>query len=301
MSKRSDCEASSDRAKARWKLLSQALKKQKNVVNNELHSVRRFPGFNLFDVKKLVHDTSEKHDWFLYTLRDNSEDLGSIQGVKIRLLKDTTSAIDLIGFNNTGNVCVWPSEEILAYYCFENKILFKGKSVCELGGGMTGLAAMQIARNFDCQKILLTDGNEVSVDNMKCILEKNVSSFNTNNVKCSVLRWGENLTQLVESHGKYDIILCADCLFFVEAHNCLVKTINDIMNKNGMCIIFAPCRSGTLETFVQLAKKTFFVTVSDRYNEYIWGLHQKCMGSQVYSSDLNYSFMLTLKHLPVDS
>lgn len=45
------------RAKQRWKLLAEALRIQKSQTTNKpnKHSVRRFKGFNLFDVQPLVN------------------------------------------------------------------------------------------------------------------------------------------------------------------------------------------------------------------------------------------------------
>ena len=67
--------------------------------------------------------------------------------VQVRLLQKNVSLQDMIGFNNTGNVCVWPSEEVLAYYCLTHAELFArgSRRVCEIGAGMTGLAALCVA------------------------------------------------------------------------------------------------------------------------------------------------------------
>ena len=85
----------------------------------------------------------------------------------------TSSAASLIGFNNTGNVCVWPAEETLAIYCLENKELFQAKKVLELGAGMTGMAGMILAKLTDMTSIRITDGNELSVANLNVIIEEN--------------------------------------------------------------------------------------------------------------------------------
>jgi hypothetical protein len=47
----------------------------------------------------------------------------------------------LFGVDNTGNVCVWPSEPLLLYVILENKWIqdiIRGKSLLEIGGGVTG-------------------------------------------------------------------------------------------------------------------------------------------------------------------
>jgi calmodulin-lysine N-methyltransferase len=80
---------------------------------------------------------------------------------------------DLTGFNNTGNVCVWPSEDCLSQYCLENLPLFQGKSIIELGGGMTSLCGLTIASCGEPKSVLLTDGNQTSVENLKKICSIN--------------------------------------------------------------------------------------------------------------------------------
>ena len=48
------------------------------------------------------------------------------------------------GVDNTGNVRVWAAEEVLVHMlcCEEQRELCKGKNICELGAGMSGLAGL---------------------------------------------------------------------------------------------------------------------------------------------------------------
>ncbi|XP_078787999.1 calmodulin-lysine N-methyltransferase isoform X3 [Oryzias latipes] len=118
------CDAN-DVARARWTLLRQVLR-QKQLESPEIQqvSVRRFATFDLFSRELLeakdVCDTSDAQ-WVEYRsvhfpeysalLRDN---LGPVRVNEV-----------LNSFDNTGNICVWPSEEVMAHYCLQKRHTFK--------------------------------------------------------------------------------------------------------------------------------------------------------------------------------
>ncbi|XP_077585879.1 calmodulin-lysine N-methyltransferase isoform X3 [Stigmatopora nigra] len=242
-----------DVARARWTLLRQVLRK-KQVDNPEVKqaSVRRFATFNLFErTRPVCHDsvdTSEEH-WVEYTsvffpqysafLRDN---LGPPQINEV-----------LNSFDNTGNVCVWPSEETMAHYCLKNSHLFTG-TVCELGGGMTCLGGLMVAVCADVKEVLLSDGNEKCIHNVQGIVERNMQAgkFGSTHVSTRVLRWDCNPDiSALESH--FDVVICADwawplCLLHFEVTPCRCSLswrsrldswslgISSMMSRCGMCI-----------------------------------------------------------------
>ena len=63
-------------------------------------------------------------------------------------------------------VCLWPSEEALAYWCTCHGDLFSGKVVVELGSGV-GLAGMAVAACTDAARVVLTDGCEETVQRIR--------------------------------------------------------------------------------------------------------------------------------------
>jgi hypothetical protein len=68
--------------------------------------------------------------------------------------------------DNTGLVCQWPSEEVLAYFCKSQPERFRGKRVIELGSGY-GLAGLVIAAATEASEVVISDGNPQVVN---CIL-----------------------------------------------------------------------------------------------------------------------------------
>ena len=105
---------------------------------------------------------------------------------QICVRSQSTKLQDLTGFNNTGNICVWPSEEVLGGYCLENSHLFHDKNVLELGAGMTGLAGLMISQTCHPVHVEITDGNQNSLENLKIVLEENRNLGLLNNVSCKV-------------------------------------------------------------------------------------------------------------------
>ncbi|XP_057705044.1 calmodulin-lysine N-methyltransferase [Corythoichthys intestinalis] len=283
-----------DVARARWTLLRQVLRK-KQLDNAEVKqaSVRRFATFDLFvRTRPASHDTSEEQ-WVEYRsaffpehsafLRDN---LGPLRVNEV-----------LNSFDNTGNVCVWPSEETMAHYCLQNSHMFTG-AVCELGGGMTCLAGLMVAVCADVKEVVLSDGNEKCIQNVRGIVERNkrAGKFGSTHVSTRVLRWDSDLDiSALEAH--FDVVMCADCLFLDQYRSSLADAIRRLLHPNGVAFVFAPLRGDTLQMFCQLAQQAgLLVARHQQYDAQVWDVHLKMLqeGKEAYDENIHYPLLLTL-------
>lgn len=230
-----------------------------------------------------VRDQVNKRTWYKYSMTvDNIKYF-----INIGHRNRTFSAEDLMGFNNTGNICIWPSEETLSYYIGSNLNIFKDKTVLELGGGMSCLAGFMCAKYGLSKFVVLTDGNKVSVENVQ--ISYYCNEF-TCPVACEVLKWEKS-----ESKCKYDIILCADCLFFDEARADLIETLWDMLSCNGLALIMAPKRGCTLENFVsQSTQKGFCCKEVVNYNNVVWEKHLSLLEHSEYDDNIHYPILIEL-------
>ena len=195
-------------------------------------------------------------------------------------------------------MCIWPSEECLSIYCLENQKLFHGKSVIEVGAGMTGLAGLVVAQACGSHSVTLTDGNEVSVKNLAAIIKEN--KFKPN-ITSHILKW-EDADKYEKMTAQYDIAICSDCLFFDQGRTQLVNCLAKILKPtSGLALIVAPKRSGTLDDFVDLINKetSLFhpVNVTYQYSEQIWKRrqHLSTNDGKFFEEDKDYPIMLMCK------
>ena len=316
----------------RWKILKGAIlaasrRSQDDDETITRASVRSFTSFELFKVTDLVGDVPKgcvcsqagaRSIWkrYTYVMRIDAcatpsdegtrgDTTGGMDGERERVsalishLPPKTSLEVMMGFNNTGNVCIWPSEEVLAHYCLENREHFRGKSVCELGGGMTCLAGLMLALTGLPARVMLTDGNTASVENVRRILSANKGEQNRVEISSNVLLWDEAFVH--SEHSTFDFVICADCLFFVELHQILCQVIRKLLVPGGTALLLNPTRSGTLEQFVKVAENLFAVKRSEKYSELVWEKHCASLTDDRYKSDLHYPVLLVLEPLRATS
>ncbi|XP_016994326.2 calmodulin-lysine N-methyltransferase [Drosophila takahashii] len=291
-------------AQKRWKILAKVLRKDSEetvssssdeFAEEQTASVRRFKSFDL-----LRQDSFEDHvslkclgkteNWYKYRMQLENE---AEYSVNIHHMERQLTASDLMGFNNTGNICVWPSEEALTALVLSEVASYRGKWILELGGGFTSLAGLMLAKYATPYAVHLTDGNEISVENVRKTVCLNELSCYT---KCSVLKWQEKCSRSPAEQAKFDFILCADCLFFDEARSALVDTIWYYLAPEGSALIMAPRRGRTLSVFQdECLARGFRVELATRYNETIWQRHlQLKADSELYDEDLHYPLLLRL-------
>ncbi|XP_027006051.1 calmodulin-lysine N-methyltransferase isoform X1 [Tachysurus fulvidraco] len=296
-----DSHCATDAARARWTILRQVLRqKQLDSIKVQPVSVRRFSSFNLFSrtqVPSLESDGPNDGQWIEYK--------SSCFQQYSALIRESQGTIKmeevLSSFDNTGNVCVWPSEEVMAYYCLKNRHMFTGSSVCELGGGMTCLAGLMIAVCAEVKEVLLSDGNEKAIENVRVVIERNrrAGLFTCTDVSSRVVRW-DSEGDVSAMEGRFDVVMCADCLFLDQYRACLVDALRRLLRPDGTALVFAPSRGDTLTEFCSLAERAGLLVC--RYNNYdslIWDLHIKMKreGKEAYDENIHYPVLLTLTHI----
>ncbi|CAG0879294.1 unnamed protein product [Cyprideis torosa] len=168
---------------------------------------------------------------------------------------------DLHGFNNTGNVRIWMSEEVLTSLAlrFLPSIInedIRPFRVLELGGGMTALGGLALATASNhALEVILSDGNEKSVQNIQRVVSHN-------NIQCAGIsvrriRW-DLAEDFQDLQGNCDLVLCSDCLFFDEGRQPLVSCLAKLLKvPSGVAWIVAPSRNRTLDAFLNMARTSF--------------------------------------------
>ncbi|KAK7086361.1 hypothetical protein SK128_024784 [Halocaridina rubra] len=168
--------------------------------------------------------------------------------------------------------------------------MFAGKSVLELGGGMTCLAGMLAAASGTPSRMVLTDGNALSVSNVQVSLERNSLP---SEVASRVLRWGAH-DELLMHYGKFDIAMCADCLFFDEGRESLLCSLLAVLRPGGTAIVVAPARSGTFQMFASMCRPHFIVAILEKYDCVIEQYVRKSAMDAHYNENLHFPRLMIL-------
>ncbi|CDP01887.1 unnamed protein product [Coffea canephora] len=177
--------------------------------------------------------------------------------------------------DNTGLVCQWPSEDVLAYYCLSNADKFRCKKVIELGSGY-GLAGLVIAAVTQATEVIISDGNPQVVDYIQRSIDANSGAFGDSIVKPMVLHW--NHDKLVDFSNSFDIIVASDCTFFREFHKDLARTIRTLLRKEkpSEAILFSPRRGDSLDKFLlETEDSGLHYNIIEMYDSEVWRRHQK--------------------------
>ncbi|XP_059617414.1 calmodulin-lysine N-methyltransferase [Phlebotomus argentipes] len=274
--RKEECDERKVNARQRWRILAKAIKWR-------FPSVPRFGGFDLVSIRQIALEHPE--NWNEYKII-----LGTGYTVNVHRMRPKITAKDLMGFNNTGNICLWPSEEALSYYILENLKDFQDKWVLELGGGMTCLAGLLVAKYGNPYGVHLTDGNNISVDNVRRSLRLNpINCY----IKCSNLPWERSRELHPGDESKFDYIFSADCVFFDESRSALVDAIQFFLALEGTALVIAPKRGQTLDLFASEASaRGLKCRPMRKYSDIVWMKHLELTMTAQYCEDMHYPILV---------
>lgn len=123
---------------------------------------------------------------------------------------------------------LWPSAIAMAEFITENNILFSGKTVLELGGGL-GLPAI-VAAHY-CKKVIFSDNEQAAVQFFK---KHNIADYN--NIEAEVIDWEYNTLPGA------DIVLMSDLNYEPEKFEILHKAVITLLAHKTTVVITTPHR-----------------------------------------------------------
>eukprot|EP01095_Lingulamoeba_sp_RSL-Kostka_P015054 TRINITY_DN6801_c0_g1_i1.p1 TRINITY_DN6801_c0_g1~~TRINITY_DN6801_c0_g1_i1.p1 ORF type:complete len:325 (-),score=72.55 TRINITY_DN6801_c0_g1_i1:75-1049(-) len=311
-----------DRAKSRWILLRNALLKGKitpkhsnrhsgfDLFRKENYSLEELPediknGFNMdIDINDEDKIDIKEYEYILYSKIDedllNEEEKNKKILVRNRMIEKSSITLkECTSFDNTGNICIWPSEEVLAYYCLKNIETFDEKKVLEIGAGLGGLGGLIISVYGNATSVYITDGNERCGINLDCNVQLNNNNYDETECNSKVLLWNDVFDSFEEN--SFDVIIVADCLFLQQYHEDLINLMNYLLSPNGKCIILAPLRDNSLRNFlVKLGNHEEHLSYEkiEKYDDVIWESHLKLKeNDKNYNEDIHYPYLLIINKL----
>ncbi|CAI5441975.1 unnamed protein product [Caenorhabditis angaria] len=245
---------SSKRARRNWSLFSSRLQK---VINGSSQITHCFVDLKLFTISLLSQNYISITPSSYFSNSFYFSPLIAFvpkQNVTLKKLVD--------GFDNTGNVRIWPASEAIAHLIITKQIdLSNCQNVLEIGAGFMGLTGFIAAKLYKNCQVSITDGNIESVQNL--IKIRNLNRDLEENVKIDQLIWGTN-----ELNTKFDVIFAADCIFFKECHENIRKCLESHLNDNGIIYISSPKRKGSLKQFEEYISDYFEIMyIEDINNE----------------------------------
>ncbi|KAK6288199.1 hypothetical protein POUND7_014378 [Theobroma cacao] len=264
----------------RWGILRRAvLHRAKNTDESQLGmkriSRKAAKGFNLIPCQVLHHDHDSRDARLCYTLPVQ----GSPKLVLTQRVDDTADLSDFemcnrYNIDNTGLVCQWPSEDVLAYFCLSHAYMFRFKRVIELGSGY-GLAGLAIAAATEALEVVISDGNPQVVDYIQHNINMNSGAFGDTRVKSMNLHWHQK--EISNLSHTFDVIVASDCTFFKEFHKDLAR-ITQLLLKNAgpsEAIFFSPKRGNSLDKFLEeIQDNGLLFSITESYDTEILRRHQ---------------------------
>ncbi|CAG7729966.1 unnamed protein product [Allacma fusca] len=179
-------------------------------------------------------------------------------------LKELLDDLSDFEIDRTGRITIWPSSQVLAYWCLKNKHYFQGKSILELGCGFHALPGLSIAKFCQAREVVLTDGDPKNCAEVLKSLALN--DLKTKTTSVLLLRWEECNYPKLES--KFDTIVAADIVYYASTFHVLIDVISKLLKPGGELILFNPSRVSKLSEFLTIAEDSQQFSDITMYEDY---------------------------------